>query len=354
MTTPTYEQIKPYIEKKLVSVNFHPEDSRIAIFNYTQSCQFASAWDDITRQCRGLIMNVETGEVLARPFPKFFNYGEHVNKGWPIPSGVPIVSEKLDGSLGILYALEDRIPRIATRGSFTSDQAVWATKWWHDHVAMLPSKGETHLFEIIYPENRIVVSYDYSGLVHLVTLDNETGRPKAAGLSAGLRTARMHATRTLEELAADNEHPNEEGFVLFYPEENVRMKIKFPEYVRLHKLITGVSKIAIWEHLRDGNGLADLLEKVPDEFFKWVEETQDEIQGKYDGIETRCQEEFRRAMEDVGEEGAPRKAFADAIQARMVYPGIGFAMLDGKDYAPIIWKMVRPSGASAFKTDIDL
>lgn len=349
MKTPTYEEIKPYIEKRLVSVNFHPEDYRVAIFNYTQACQFSQAWDDVTRQCRGLIMNVETGEVLARPFPKFFNYGEHVNKGWPIPSGKPIVSEKLDGSLGILYALDDGVPRIATRGSFASDQAKWATKWWHDHVAMVPAKGETHLFEIIYPENRIVVNYDYSGLVHLVTLDNETGLPKAAGLSAGMRAALQHDVTDLEALAALDE-PNSEGFVCWYPEENVRLKIKFPEYVRLHKLITGVSEIAIWEHMRDGKTLDDLLEKVPDEFFSWVRGVQERIQGEYMAIEGKARQQYEAIQ--VGESW-DRKSAALEIQ-KMDNPGIGFAMLDNKDYSHIIWKMVRPRGASAFKVDIDL
>ena len=129
----TYEQIKPYIDKKLVGMGFHPENPDVRIFNYTQQCQFDKAWDDITKQCRGLILNVKTGEVLARPFPKFFNYGEHVEKGWPIPTETPEVYEKLDGSLGILYYLNGK-PWIATRGSFTSDQAVWATNWWRKNV----------------------------------------------------------------------------------------------------------------------------------------------------------------------------------------------------------------------------
>src|SRR5690348_16903958 len=98
-----YEIIKPYIEKKLVSEGVHPENPDVRIFNYTQHCQFEGAWDEVTKQCRGLILNVKTGEVIAKPFPKFFNYGEYTGKGWTLPKGKCTVTEKLDGSLGILY-----------------------------------------------------------------------------------------------------------------------------------------------------------------------------------------------------------------------------------------------------------
>ncbi len=127
MKIPTYNEILPYIEKGLISENRHPEDNDVAILNYTQEQQFSGVWDDITRQCRGLIMNVRTGDIIARPFPKFFNYQEHVAKGWPIPNETPIISEKLDGSLGILYELNGE-PWIATRGSFVSDQALCLIK----------------------------------------------------------------------------------------------------------------------------------------------------------------------------------------------------------------------------------
>jgi len=52
-------------------------DAPLAILNYTQRCQFErGAWNDTTRLCRGLIYRIDTEEVVARPFPKFFNYGQ--------------------------------------------------------------------------------------------------------------------------------------------------------------------------------------------------------------------------------------------------------------------------------------
>ena len=340
-----YEQITPYIEKKLVTEQRHPECEDLAIFNYSQTCQFEQAWDEVTRQCRGLIMNVKTGEIIARPFSKFFNYGEHISKGWAIPTTEPEIYEKLDGSLGIMYTLNDKT-WIATRGSFMSHQAQWATKWWRENKGDEPYGYEiTHLFEIIYPENRIVVNYDFSGLVHLASVETATGKTVDAIMP--VRKASKINAKSIEELAKLDE-PNSEGFVIFYPEENVRMKIKFPEYVRLHKLITGVSEIAIWEHLRDGNDLQDVLEKVPDEFFKWVKDVQNNLWGKYKDIENSAMETYE-AVKGL----ETRKEQAIAIM-KSEHSSVVFAMLDKKDYKPLIWKMLRPHGRSQFKVDIDL
>src|SRR3989304_2634754 len=73
-------------------------------------------------------------------------------------------------SLGILYWLNDK-PWITTRGSFTSDQALWATDWFRKNINCdnLP-KDLTLLFEIIFDMNRIVVKYDFEGLVFLAAI----------------------------------------------------------------------------------------------------------------------------------------------------------------------------------------
>jgi hypothetical protein len=347
-----YAEILPYIEKKLISEQVHPENPDVRIFNYTQHCQFEAAWDDITMQCRGLIMNVKTGEILAKPFPKFFNYGEYIDKKWPIPNERPRIAEKLDGSLGILYSLNGK-PWIATRGSFTSDQAIWATKWWRENMGEAETTNKiTNLFEIIYPENRIVINYDFSGLVYLTSLFTETGIDCTSDprilFGAEIRTPIYYHYENIAELEK-LDTPNSEGFVLFYPKANKRIKIKFPEYVRLHKLITGISEIAIWEHLREGNTLEDLLEKVPDEFFKWVESVQNKLNDQFQNIWVECDTVTAEAMLKSSE----RKEQALYIQANTKFPGVCFSMLDNKDYKQGIWRLIRPRGQSQFKIDID-
>jgi RNA ligase len=356
MKLPTYQDILPYIADKLVSEQPHPEDGNVRIFNYTQKCQFSRAWDDVTRQCRGLILNVATGECLARPFAKFFNHGELEQRGQAVPDETPEVYEKLDGSLGILYWMHDR-PWIATRGSFTSSQAAWATAWFRRHMARHPHPipGTTALFEIIYPENRIVVSYDFSGLVHLATLSIATGQTVPDMWPEPIRAAKRVQTTDLAALAAMDE-PNSEGFVVYYPQADFRMKIKLAEYVRLHKIVTGVSEIGIWEVLKEGKSLDSFLENVPDEFFVWVKGVQSALLAEHQRILQQARAEFAEASDGWPEAmaaGNGRKWIASRI-ANMTHPSLGFAFLDGKIGDEYVWRLIRPKGQSAFTKDIDV
>src|SRR5690606_18274092 len=113
--------------------------------------------------------------IKARPFRKFFNYGEMPMES--MPAGLPMVYETIDGSLGILYWI-DNTPFLATRGRFTSEQAAMGTKMLHDFLKKNPfqfKEGHTYLFEIIYPQNRIVVDYHKdSRLILLGIINNET------------------------------------------------------------------------------------------------------------------------------------------------------------------------------------
>lgn len=355
---PTYEQIKPYIEKKLVSEQAHPSDPCVRIFNYTQHCAFSKEWDYVTTRCRGLILNVSTGEVLANPFPKFFNIGEHTEKGLAIPNEKPLITEKMDGSLGILYFLGGEA-HIATRGSFSSDQAIWATRWLRENIDVSElMRGYTHLFEILYPENRIVVHYDFSGLVWLAARKIETGEEhfwpfmRSDAPPENLRVRADRSDYTLDELAVMDAE-NSEGFVIHYRESNLRLKVKFPEYVRLHRIVTGVSEIAIWETLRDGKTLDAFLEKVPDEFFKWVRSVEERLRMGFDAFMT----EARFAVDHVEamhSRTATRKEQAQWIMQNAKHiSGIAFPLLDGqKERAELLaWRMVRPRGASVFKID---
>src|SRR5262249_9714715 len=111
----------------------HADDGRLAIYTYTDQCVYDSAWDEMTLNSRGHIFDVQTGECVAWPFPKFFNLGENRQSqadgfAWDQPYEI---YEKMDGWLGILYRHEGRF-KVATRGSFHSTGAVWATNFIRD------------------------------------------------------------------------------------------------------------------------------------------------------------------------------------------------------------------------------
>lgn len=240
----------------------HPE-ADLWIYNYTEKTQYENHWTPETTMCRGLILGRE-GEVVARPFAKFFNYGT------PQASVLPVepftVTEKIDGSLGILYYLDGE-PLIATRGSFTSEQAKVGTRMLANYE-FSHAGGTTPLFEIVYPENRIVVDYgDRSELVLLAVLDNQTGRDTLMDWTGPVATSiDADDVDRLHDLSCSNA----EGFVVAF-ESGYRVKVKFAEYVRLHKIVTGVNARMIWESMRDGDDLDGLLKDVPDEIYAWID-----------------------------------------------------------------------------------
>jgi RNA ligase len=162
------------IAEGYVRIQYHPTDT-LAILNYTEKAVYSKHWNNITSNCRGLIFDKVSFVVEARPFSKFFNYGELPPGSIDLNAHVE-VTDKMDGSLGILYKASDDWA-IATRGSFASDQAIWATEWFRKYAEFSYFNSKyTYLFEIVASWNRIVLSYDWEGLVLIGIIDKETGR----------------------------------------------------------------------------------------------------------------------------------------------------------------------------------
>lgn len=339
--------IQPYIDKKLVKENTHPLYEWLRIYNYTNKCQIDGEWDDVTKQCRGLIVDIRDNSVVARPFPKFFNLEEHHSE---IPDELPYVYDKLDGSLGILYWVNG-MPFISTRGSFSSDQAMWATRYFSDFADFSEyDRSKTYLFEIIYKENRIVVQYEWEGLVLIAVRDTKTGKDdditKHKELLNIRRAERFEYTdiQKLKEL----EKNNAEGFVVLYPSSGLRIKLKFEEYKRLHRIVTNVTPRSIWDALRNDSDLSEILDRVPDEFYNWVKEWKSKLISSYDAIEDSA----KGCYKELGVYSSRREEAEHIMKWCKQHASVVFAMLDGKDYKHLIWKHLKPSADDAFKKEI--
>lgn len=326
------------IEAGYVKVNQHPT-VELFIYNYSETAQFERIWNEVTLQCRGLILDAQ-GRIVARPFPKFFNLEELVDK--PIPNLPFEVYEKMDGSLGISYAIGTKI-FIATRGSFISEQSVKANELLNTKYATakaLMNPAITYLFEIIYPKNRIVLDYgDKEVLVLLGMIETATGKELPLtniGFPMVKKYDGLSDIQALKALA----YNNKEGFVVRFS-NNFRLKVKFEEYVRIHRIITKVSSKTIWENLMADQPFKEILERVPDEFYEWVEVTKARLEKEYEQIENIAKSEYK--------ELATRKETALYFQTCQ-YPKILFSMLDGKDYSETIWRYIRPEYERPFST----
>ncbi len=326
----------------------------LRLYNYTEKTQYEGVWNGVTRICRGLI--VEGDRVLARPFAKFFNLDQHPPGS--LPSGPVEVADKIDGSLGILYRRPDG-PAIATRGSFDGLQARRGTRIlrqrYLDASRNVP-EGITLLFEIIYPENRIVVDYGaLDDLILLGALDNRTGRSVPTPTWPGRLVEHRGRFASLDEAMPllREPVPNHEGYVIRFLETDFRIKYKHDDYLRLHRLLTGVTPQRIWELLRNGAEDDLLRESVPDEFHAWLREQVAHFRSRFDAIEAEC----RRCLDDPRARVETRKQIAEYFKTCR-YPGILFAMLDDKGdrqrWRDAIWKQVRPDRGRAFRCDDDV
>lgn len=338
------ELLQEMIDKKYISKQKHPVMD-LFIYNYTKQTQYEWLWNEATKKCRGLIM--DSGDnIIANPFEKFFNIEELDAKEQPIPNEPFEVYEKVDGSLGILYWF-DGIPTIATRGSFISEQAQEGTKMLienYKHTWEKLDKSKTYLFEIVYPDNRIVIDYgDLRELKLLVIRDTKTGEEfplEDIGFPIVKRFDGIRDFRKLKELEEDNK----EGFVIKF-KSGFRMKIKFDEYKRLHRIFTNVSNKSIWEILKNGGDFKELIDRVPDEFFAWLNNTKNDLLRQYKQIEDISKQQYKSP-----EEFDSMKDFAEYTN-KQPYPTILFSIKNNKDYSEFIWKTIKPAYSRPFKQD---
>lgn len=307
------------------------------LFNYTARAQYSRAWDHETMTCRGLVIDGDH-QVVARPFPKFFNLHEHASPDLPdLPVEPFTVAEKLDGSLIVVGS-----DTVTTRGSFDSRQAGEARRML---AGRTPPLGTTWLLELVAPWNRVVVPYEYEALVHLATIDNATGHDVVDPSWVGARAATFDFP-DLDTLCATlpTLPDREEGYVIRFA-SGMRAKAKGAEYTRLHRLVTQVSPRTIHEMLADGRGIDELLDRVPDEFYAWVRETAGGILSAYNEIHDDVSDTHARI---AGLQ--TRKDQALAIKDHP-HKGAIFAMLDGKDHTTTIWRSLRPRAADPFVDD---
>lgn len=273
--------LQRHIEDGNVAVKQHPT-LPLKLLTYTRQAQYTQTWDDVTTRCRGLVIESEADQpvdplaaVIAQPFEKFYNYAEHAaGKPYarPLPTSKFEIYDKVDGSLAIVFHYR-RNWHVATKGSFTSDQAVWAKQ----HLDSKPEATSdldsalTYMAEIIYPENRIVVDYGARTDLVLLGVRNKGETPHYLNMmpletvqwqwsrigSIAYRYPPMSIPELLSHAQANtdigNFGPDDvpvagtelEGFVLAWS-NGVRCKIKYSEYVTLHSIMTGLRTVDVW------------------------------------------------------------------------------------------------------------
>jgi hypothetical protein len=328
--------LEKYHNEGLLYKQVHPT-LPLTIWNYSEKVQFENLWDEITLQCRGLVTGNITGEVIARPFRKFFNIEE--NKY--IPTSKFDVYEKMDGSLLVLFNYKGEWV-FATRGSFISEQAIKAKEiFYKKYETKELFRHYTYLFEIIYPQNRIVVDYgDTEDLILLGAIETKTGDEDDITIYEyyGFNVVKIYDG--IEDYTQLKQiiKPNQEGYIIKFSNGD-RIKIKGEEYLRLHRIMTNISTTSIWGCLKNGDDIDKLLKDVPDEFYNKIQDYIEELNILF--LEQRSSIEAEYFHIKINTMGYSDKAFALFIKDNP-YKSYLFALRNGKDITEQIWRNIKP------------
>lgn len=227
--------LRDYEKKHKLRSGAHPYYD-LTIWNYVETVHYKDEWDewdDITRICRGLVTD-GNGKIIARSFPKFFNMeeGKHTHMD------DYRVFDKLDGSLGILFYYDNEWI-FASRGSFISEQSTEGLNILNERFPQYREldKSRSYIFEIIYPTNKIVVSYGTLRTVVYLTSFDPNGNEyldieMMREMGFDIVEEFPNTNKTLAEYK-EMDLQNKEGFVIRYA-SGERVKVKFETYIALH------------------------------------------------------------------------------------------------------------------------
>ena len=229
------------------------------------------------------------------------------------------------------YVIFNGRPFFCTRGSFTSEQALKAEEIYLSRYKNVEINQEyTYCFEIIYPENRIVV--DYKGVEDvflLAKIHTKSGKETKIDDCGFSNVKRVDGFTTIEEMKQVDTQ-NQEGFVVRFIDDNFRMKIKFKSYVNLHK--SGyLSYEKVLKILKKGEELP--IENVPDEAYDEIKVMVKNIRSQYKNIEETCKTEYEIIMKDAREEAEIIRKIKTSSNRSIL-----FAMHRGKNCENLIWK----------------
>lgn len=344
--------LEAHIQDGYVSRRTHPH-LPLVIFNYTPKTQFEGLWDNVTRQCRGLVVD-QSGTIVAHCLPKFFNYNEP-NAAGIDTSGIVQVTDKLDGSYGCATFYKSHLV-VATRGSFESVQAGWAydkiKNCYYDAMRTLCQDGVTAIFEIIYPENRIVLDYD--GLADIVLIGTIAPELKRDGRQIWTPADKVYSwpgptvhrfeVSSFEAALRLPVRQNAEGLVIYFENTGERLKIKHDDYLRLHKIIFSLTPKLIWSRLAAGESTEEIVSELPDEFHAMVKAMIDTFHLEFDHIMNHVNTRYDTLLNSLPEDFS-RKDFALAVRDDR-YKSMLFNRLDNQEERLVesVWKAIEPTG----------
>jgi RNA ligase len=222
------------------------------VINY--NVMMADTFDcDIRRECRGIIFDTESGEILRRPYHKFFNVNEREETQDHVVdlSRPHAILEKLDGSMIAPFVVNDQLIWGTKMGATDVAEPVEDFALLHENYSQfarfLIRRGYTPIFEWCSRKQRIVLDYKEDQLILTAIRDLTTGRYMSWDLVTN--TADLYFIPVVGKWETGVDMDNKtmssfvsyvrdledvEGFVVRFSDGHM-LKLKCDWYVQIHK-----------------------------------------------------------------------------------------------------------------------
>ena len=306
--------------------------------------------NEIVQECRGLILDAHTFEVVCYPFNKFFNYGEpHMaNVDWR----TAYVTEKLDGSIikvvnldgrflistnGVIDAFKCNLPEnVGCPFNSFGELVMEGFKFYgirEEDFPRLFAPGFTYIFELTSPWNQVVVRWNETKMNFIGVRNNVSCKETFFAdhpLAEVFDTPKIFPIRSIDEcVAAAKVLPEDtEGYVVVDAQFN-RVKVKSPRYIQLHYMAGNQtwSPTRVLEILR-ANEVAEYVV-----YFPQFKAAFDVVKAKYDAYVRNLKDiqTYIDNLLEVYNGYMPKKDFAKWVFANngiRPYSGFAFAYFD--------------------------
>lgn len=334
------------------------EKGNLVLLKYNQIKSDFS--NPIVNECRGLILEKDTWNIVSFPFTKFYNYGESFAA--QIDWSTAKVEAKMDGSIISVY-FYDGYWNIATSGNIdavdaeTSNREIVpnfrrlfdmaAINCAFDYDRLDPHY--TYMFELVSPYNIITCPYDRTELYHIGTRDNRTG--KECEIDIGIKKPKVYNITSLQDAidTAATFDFKKEGFVVKDANYN-RVKIKSAAWLRAHHMVNN--------HSLSLEKILDLIIIGEDSeflsYYPFYKDAFDKVSAEYNYILSIATLIADTAQYIISSGNAKtKKEFVELVK-NMKYPFIAYAVYDGKYSFDTIKSYDAKTFIRRFNIEVDL
>lgn len=234
-----------------IRTTLHPE-LPLVILNYDQI--ESPKTHPIVRECRALTLNSTDWSVVARSFPRFFNWGEVHEEMSFFDFSDFIVQSKEDGSLSLLYWFDGHW-RVNTRGSFANDDMQFQTFSWREGICRAIGVADldeldssldrniSYVCEFVSPWNKVVRRYEKPQMFLLTAFRglDEIPHAEVDGMAEPFfvrpQKYEFSSIEQIQKFLQDQAEsdPTYEGVVIC-DKNGLRYKVKSATYLGLHKI----------------------------------------------------------------------------------------------------------------------